>query len=576
MPTIFVKGKQVPVSEEFFNLPLEKQEATIRQIGDRIAYEAIIGLHRPGEATTNTSTKADRELSVSEYAEDAAKSFGVGVAKGAIGLAGLAGDIREGVSGASGWLAERLGVSPENSTWIAGMVRDGIAANPVFPIMQGPTSDEITDLVRKASTPAPTATQLVTREYPQSFIDRIPRSTGGEIIQTFGEHVPAALTGPGGVIRKTAMAVIPTALNETAGRVARATGNEEYEPWARLGGTLVGGGLAFGDKLNAIKEGANTLTSKFPVAFNPIPKPQRSFGADYTGTPTTGPTGRLRYDLDGRELIAPNIIGRQTPGGPDIPATPVMIRSIGEEIVPKGIQSVSPSDIRGNAGLVTFDKYSGSPISIRVSNKLSPQQTEKVVAHEVAHAIKSIAGRIPIEGIKRELQFIYNALNTGRERTRNLTLPENIGYTAAEAPDELMSEAIRAYMADPNWIKTMAPKTAARIREWVNTHPKLSKIVQFNSLGAAITGATLGAGGQSGEVNAAEAAPESSPERNILEIVKPLSSIPLGLAGQATKAGGYGLDKLTKALSRRGFHSRAQENEKFRDIARILADLNAK
>jgi hypothetical protein len=52
-----------------------------------------------------------------------------------------------------------------------------------------------------------------------------------------------------------------------------------------------------------------------------------------------------------------------------------------------------------------------------------------------------------------------------------------------------MADAIRAYMADPNYLKTVAPKTAARIREFVNENPRLSKIIQFNSLaGGAVTG----------------------------------------------------------------------------------------
>jgi hypothetical protein len=37
-------------------------------------------------------------------------------------------------------------------------------------------------------------------------------------------------------------------------------------------------------------------------------------------------------------------------------------------------------------------------------------------------------------------------------------------------------------MADPNYLKTVAPKTAAAIREAANSHPVLSKIIQFNTL----------------------------------------------------------------------------------------------
>ena len=64
-----------------------------------------------------------------------------------------------------------------------------------------------------------------------------------------------------------------------------------------------------------------------------------------------------------------------------------------------------------------------------------------------------------------------------------------MGYGQADVPRELMAEAIRSYMADPNYLKTIAPKTAARIREFVNANPRLSKTIQFNSLaGGALAG----------------------------------------------------------------------------------------
>ena len=47
-------------------------------------------------------------------------------------------------------------------------------------------------------------------------------------------------------------------------------------------------------------------------------------------------------------------------------------------------------------------------------------------------------------------------------------------------------------MTDPNYLKTVAPKTAAAIRAAVNGNPRLSKIIQFNSLaGAAVGGGLL-------------------------------------------------------------------------------------
>jgi hypothetical protein len=60
----------------FFSLPPEEQEVTVRRIAEQIAFDAITGPLRPGQPWTNTSAKADRELSVGEYSEDAAKSLG--------------------------------------------------------------------------------------------------------------------------------------------------------------------------------------------------------------------------------------------------------------------------------------------------------------------------------------------------------------------------------------------------------------------------------------------------------------------------------------------------------------------
>ena len=61
--------------------------------------------------------------------------------------------------------------------------------------------------------------------------------------------------------------------------------------------------------------------------------------------------------------------------------------------------------------------------------------------------------------------------------------PQRHGYDSEEVPREYMAEAIRAYMTDPNYFKTVAPKTAAAIRAKVNAHPTLSKIIQFNAFG---------------------------------------------------------------------------------------------
>ena len=47
---------------------------------------------------------------------------------------------------------------------------------------------------------------------------------------------------------------------------------------------------------------------------------------------------------------------------------------------------------------------------------------------------------------------------------------------------EYIAEAVRAYMTDPNYMKTVAPNTAAAIRNAVNSNALISGTLQFNSL----------------------------------------------------------------------------------------------
>src|SRR5687768_4564380 len=72
-------------------------------------------LSMPEQQTVPQENKRDREFSTGEYAEDTAKSAGVGLVKGTIGLAGLPGDVKTGLTGAAQWAAENLGASPETA-----------------------------------------------------------------------------------------------------------------------------------------------------------------------------------------------------------------------------------------------------------------------------------------------------------------------------------------------------------------------------------------------------------------------------------------------------------------------------
>jgi hypothetical protein len=88
-----------------------------------------------------------------------------------------------------------------------------------------------------------------------------------------------------------------------------------------------------------------------------------------------------------------------------------------------------------------------------------------VAGHEIGHVVDELAGQVPVKGLDTELRQVYKTLNTGQERTRHLTGPQHIGHSGDDVPRELMTEAVRAYMADPNYLKTVAPKTAKAVRK---------------------------------------------------------------------------------------------------------------
>jgi hypothetical protein len=78
-----------------------------------------------------------------------------------------------------------------------------------------------------------------------------------------------------------------------------------------------------------------------------------------------------------------------------------------------------------------------------------------------------------IRGLEPELEGVYSTVNTGNEGLRPAKLPQDFGYPDSDAPAELVADAIRAYMINPNFFKEVAPNAAAAIRAMVNSHPQL-------------------------------------------------------------------------------------------------------
>ncbi len=157
-------------------------------------------------------------MTAAQTAGDVAKSGGIGLVKGGLGLAGLPGDVRElaskGVSKAAG--AFGYDVKPET-------ISQGLRYAPL-PGASGPTSAQLQSGVESVTGP---------------FYK--PQTTAGEYAQTVGEFVPAAVGGPEALIPRIAGRIAAPALaSETAGQVARKV-MPEAEPYARIIGGIAGG-----------------------------------------------------------------------------------------------------------------------------------------------------------------------------------------------------------------------------------------------------------------------------------------------------------------------------------------------
>jgi hypothetical protein len=169
--------------------------------------DAKIGLKPAPETSTTPGIST---------AADVLKSLGTGLAEGAIGVAGLPGDIGSLMSRGTNWLLSSTGVlSPEAAS-----------KNKEFAQRFGaPTSAGIQNKIEGA-----------TGEFYQ------PQTTAGEYARTIGQFAPVAV-GPGSLARKAAQVAVPAVLSETAGQATREAA-PEAEPVVRMGVALAAGRAA--------------------------------------------------------------------------------------------------------------------------------------------------------------------------------------------------------------------------------------------------------------------------------------------------------------------------------------------
>lgn len=143
-------------------------------------------------------------------ADDVLNSAGIGAVKGAIGLAGLPGDLSEygarGLDAATRALAKPLGID--------------VAPRPDQPNRGG--SGDITNAVESVTGPL----------YQ-------PKTTAGEYAQTAGEMLPGIVGGPEALgVKLLTRVAAPAVASEAAGQATKGT---SYEPAARFAGAIAGG-----------------------------------------------------------------------------------------------------------------------------------------------------------------------------------------------------------------------------------------------------------------------------------------------------------------------------------------------
>jgi hypothetical protein len=435
----------------------------------------------PSASPSQEQPKPENEGAAISTTEDLLRTTPAALARGTTMALGGTGDARELARKGLDWVLQKLEATPET----AQRVKEVLRSNSIIAALaHAPTSEQLQRALE----------ENVTGPLYQ------PQTQAGKYLNTGLEFVPGAIAGgplagglraiPGAALR---YGFIPGLISEAAGQATEGTA---AEPWARAAAALGTGGLAAFTHPTAPRgAAAKSPTDLSAGLYEPPTKPPRPFSADYPSGAPADSTGRLLTDIEGRPLDAKYIAGRRVVGGADEALTPKQVEAAIKEATGRAPREASNQWMDGNAGLYRTNYRRGGR-EIFINEELMPQQKELTTAHEAGHMVDDIvAGRrgIPTKGLENELEDVYSTLNTGSERTRPRERPQDQGYSDKDAPFEFTAEAMRSYLTNPNYFKTVAPRTAAAIRAWVNSHPQLSKVIQFNSLGGLAVAGEIGA-----------------------------------------------------------------------------------
>lgn len=235
--------------------------------------QALKTLRAPKASTVDfepVAPKADKEMSWEEFGADIVKSAGGGLRAGAEQLVGLPGDLRSLAADAGGYLG---GEGVKNA------INDAPGLNML------PTYQDINQVTDK----------LIGEDYQ-------PQTTTGKFANTIASFAPAALAGPGGLAQKAKMALYPGLASEAAGQATEGT---ELEPYARVGGAILGGVAGAGRPMREVRQTAKATAPTGDALAATVSgkyRELREAGATYNNKELASTLRSLKKDLDANGL----------------------------------------------------------------------------------------------------------------------------------------------------------------------------------------------------------------------------------------------------------------------------------
>lgn len=335
-------------------------------------------------------------------------------------------------------------MTPRDVTWGEKRLAPGWALGPLAPLTT-PAAEK----VGKFAFDTLTAPLVATERTLQGFA--AARSRGQQYQVPFEDML--------------AMAVPPV----TAGGVSAKFLDEAAGSWNAFGRTNGGAGRG------------RVLQSKLEIpAVRLSNEPQRPINADYPDylpAPEGVPPSPLRRTPEGHVIQAKYIAGRRTTDGVDVSLSDQELNSIAETLTK--VRTVRGAEM-GNA-IGRHRVIRGGQNEIDIREGMSPERTYNALAHETSHELDWRAGGLDLAGVRNDAKQLYSHLLEGRKRPSKWTGPREIGYKPQEVTSELVAEAARAYMGNPNAMKTHYPKLAEYLRLRFNGQTETNHLIQFNA-----------------------------------------------------------------------------------------------